>query len=235
MMDTKWSAIPYYFGRYNSNFERYLREDFSAEIIKSSGGTLGSILSAAYISAPRLLIGGDCFTALPVIFSHRDEIENVYWFDAHGDFHDEISTSSGFLGGMPFAALTGYSCDRLLKFLGESPINPTKCKHVGGRSWDVGEKERIQAVGVELLDAPPFEINSPCHIHIDVDCFDAEEVPNVTHLESGGLQISVVDDFLQRNAGWITSVTVSAWKVETKPPESCIRLLQNFVKLQARH
>jgi arginase family enzyme len=234
MTETKWSAIPYYFGRYNAVFERYLRDDFSAEIIKSSGGTLGSILVVAYNSAPRLLIGGDCFTALPVIFSHRNKIENVYWFDAHGDFHDETSTSSGFLGGMPFAALTGYSCERLLKLLGESPISPTKCKHVGGRSWDVGEKERIQAAGVVLLDTPPLELNAPSHIHIDVDCFNTKEVPNVTHLESGGLSISVVDAFLQRNAGWITSMTVSAWKVETKPPEGCIQLLQNFVKLQEK-
>lgn len=234
-MDIKWSAIPYYFGRYNSDFEQYLKDDFSAEIIKSSIGTLGSILSVAYQSAPRLLIGGDCFTALPVIFSHRDEIENVYWFDAHGDFHDETSTSSGFLGGMPFAALTGYSCDRLLKLLGESPINPAKCKHIGGRSWDVGEKDRIQAAGVELLDVPPFEINTRSHIHIDVDCFNVTEVPNSTHPEPNGLSVSVVDDFLQKNANWITSITVSAWKIETKPPESCIRLLRNFVELHAEH
>ena len=229
-MEPMWSAIPYYFGRYNADFEQYLRDDFSAEIIRSSGGTLGAILAAATKSAPRFLIGGDCFTALPVIFSHRNEIENVYWFDAHGDFHDEVSTSTGFLGGMPLAALTGYACDRLLKFLGEYPIDPSRCRHIGGRAWDVGEKERILAAGVQLLDEPPLVINAPCHVHIDVDCFNPEAVPNVTHPEPGGLSISLVDDFLQSNARWITSMTVSAWQVETKPPENCIVLLQNFMK-----
>jgi arginase family enzyme len=136
---------------------------------------------------------------------------------------------------MPFAALTGYSCDRLLKFLGESPIDPTKCKHVGGRSWDVGEKERIQAAGVELLDTPPLELTTRSHVHIDVDCFTVAEVPNVTHPEPGGLSISVVDDFLQSNANWITSITVSAWRIETKPAESCVRLFQNFVKMRTMH
>jgi hypothetical protein len=228
-VDARWSTLPYYFGSYSPEFERYARKDFSATIIRSAGTGLGAALSAAHEAAPRFLIGGDCFTALPVIFAHRSEIESVYWFDAHGDFHDEVTTSTGFLGGMPFAALTGNSCSRLLEFLREAPVNPSLCKHVGGRAWDKGEKERMLASGVELLATPPAHLDAPSHIHIDVDCLDVAEVPNVTHPAPGGLSTASMAAFFETNADWITSVTVSAWIVGTRPPVACVRLLEGLI------
>jgi arginase len=229
-MDARWSTLPYYFGGYNPEFERYAREDLSATIIRSAGAGLGAALSAARAAAPRFLIGGDCFTALPVIFARRSEIENVYWFDAHGDFHDEVTTSTGFLGGMPFAALTGKACGHLLEFLGEDPMDPARCKHVGGRVWDEGEKEQMEVAGVELLLTPPSYLDRPSHIHIDVDFLNVTEVPNVTHPAPGGPSTANMAAFLETNADWITSVTVSAWIVGTKPPAACVHLLEHLIR-----
>lgn len=228
-MDASWSVLPYYFGRYDADFERLAREDFEATIIRSGGEGLGSGLLAAQRAAPRLLIGGDCFSALPVVSAHRDEIERVYWFDAHGDFHDEATTSTGFLGGMTFATLTGRACDRLLEILGADPVDPSRCTHVGGRAWDEDERERMLAAGVELLSAPPSRIESRSHVHIDVDCLDIDEVPNVTHPSPGGFSTSVVSSFLETNAALITSVSVSAWRVDTRPPAVLVHLLQDFL------
>lgn len=231
MIDVRCSAIPYYFGKYSEVFEQHLRKEFSAEIIKSSSEMLGSILLTAYKRAPRLLIGADCFTILPVVFAHRDEIDTIYWFDAHGDYDNIVTTTGGFPGGMPFAALTGHACDRLLDHLGADPIDPTKCKHVGGRAWEPEEKETMEAAGVELLESPPLKIAPNSHVHIDVDCFNLEEVPNVEYPERGGLSVESVESFLRRNVDCITSLTMSAWSIETKPPESCVHLIKNYMDL----
>ena len=160
-MDARWSVLPYYFGGHDLEFERHAREILSATIITSRGVGMGVALLAARATAPRLLIGGDCFTALPVVFAHRSKIEDIYWLDAHGDFHDEVTTTTGFLGGMPFAALTGGACGRLLEFLGEAPVDPARCKHVGGKAWDEGEKDRMVAAGVELLGYLPRRVDRP--------------------------------------------------------------------------
>ena len=221
--------MPYYFGAYSPELERHAREDLSAMIIRSAGPGLGAALFAAHEAAPRFLIGGDCFTALPVVFAHRAEIEDLYWFDAHGDFHDEVTTSSGFLGGMPFAALTGEGCGRLLDFLGEGPVDAARCAHVGGRDWDEGEKERMEAAGVKLLQSPPVRLDKPSHIHIDVDALDVTEVPNVTHPAPGGLSSSALASFVETNADWITSVSVSSWIVGTEPSAACVDMLRRVI------
>lgn len=229
-MNAHWSALPYYFGGYDPEFEHHAREDVSATIIRTSGVGMGAALLAAQTVAPRFLLGGDCFTALPVIFAHRSQIEDVYWFDAHGDFHDEVTTSTGFLGGMPFAALTGAACGRLLEYLGQAPIDPVCCTHVGGTAWDEGEKERMEAAGVRVLDSLPPRLGKASHIHIDVDVLDVRAVPNVTHPVPGGFPTASMVRFVETNADWITSVTVSAWIVGTKPPAACVQLLDRIVR-----
>lgn len=227
MMHT-WDTLPYYFGRHSARLEANAEQYGSERVVRSAGPGLGAALLAAREAAPRLLVGGDCFTALPVVFAHRDEIEHVYWFDAHGDFNDETTTNTGFLGGMPFAALSGHALPRLLEHLGETPIDAGACTHVAGRSWDEGERERALAAGVEVIDRPPSRMPVPSHVHIDVDCFDLAEVPNVTHPEPGGLPVAEVARFLAENADLVTSVSVSAWRIETPPPRAVIQLLRGI-------
>jgi len=83
---------------------------------------------------------------------------------------------------------------------------------------------------VELLLTPPPYLDRPSHIHIDVDFLDVTEVPNVTHPAPGGLSTATMAAFLETNADWITSVTVSAWIVGTKPPAACVHLLEHLIR-----
>lgn len=224
----KICCAPYYFGRYSPEFERHARDKFCARIIRGRCENLGSVLKAIYSSASLFVIGGDCFTALPVIFRHESMIQRVYWIDAHGDYNSEATTSTGFLGGMALAALTGQACERLPTLLGHQPISPTRCTHVGGRAWDPLEKERMRAKGINLLHSPPSHIPPNSHVHIDVDAFDLAQVRDVTHPSPGGMSVGCLDGFLARNAHAIASLTVSAWRVDAEPPAVLAQLFNQW-------
>ncbi|MCY2987806.1 MAG: hypothetical protein NTY19_08085 [Planctomycetota bacterium] len=124
---------------------------------------------------------------------------------------------------MPLAALTGRACDRLVALLGKVASRPRECVHVGGRDWDTGERERTQAAGIRVLRSPPRRIPRASHVHIDVDCLHRlADVPNVTHPSRGGIPARDLEGFLLSNAMRITSLSLSAWRVETEPPRAVI-------------
>jgi arginase len=227
-------CAPYYFGKYSAKFEEYARRHFAAAIIRAERENLGSVATAIYHHVPRLVIGGDCFTALPCVLAHRAEIQCIYWFDAHGDFNDEVTTASGFLGGMPLAALRGLACDRLLALFGKVVFPSGKCIHVGGRAFDLLEKHRMRAAGIGLRRSLPTRLVANSHVHLDVDVLRLADAPNVTHPTRGGIRARDLERFLLANADRIVSLSVSAWRVETEPPPAVVRMLNRFLEYFTR-
>jgi arginase len=224
------ACAPYYFGKHSAEFERHVRHAFGARMIRAGRENLGTVLRAIYDHKPRIVIGGDCFTAVAAILAQRRYVRHVIWLDAHGDYNDETSTCSGFLGGMPLAALVGQACDRLLALLERVAFPPGKCTHVGGRDWDLDEQKRMLAAGIRLLPHLPRRIPVGSHVHLDVDVLRTVDAPNVTHPSDGGIAADDLERWLIAHARRIWSLSVSAWRVETPPPPAVVRLLNRFVE-----
>lgn len=89
-----------------------------------------------------LVLEGDCTHAVGAIGRLAQARGNpgVVWFDAHGDLHTMETTTSGFLGGMPYAVALGWDLEdwRLAAGL-ELPVRPEAAVLVGGCDLDEAE------------------------------------------------------------------------------------------------
>lgn len=160
-----------------------------AQVLNSPLGTSGeawpdlarlyrSVVSAvAESSQPLAVLSGDCLTSLAVLagLQQREVHPGLVWFDAHGDFHTESTTTSGDLGGMPLAKAVGRGDLTLTSALELEPLAEDDVLLVDARDLDPaevvaldGSQVRRAALG-EVADALP---SGPVHVHIDLDVID---------------------------------------------------------------
>jgi arginase len=80
--------------------------------------------AVAASAAPPVVLSGDCVASLAVIagLQRRGIRPGLVWFDAHGDFHTEATTLSGYLGGLPLAKAVGRGDLTLPAALGMTPL-----------------------------------------------------------------------------------------------------------------
>lgn len=94
-----------------------------------------------------LVLEGDCTHAVGAIggLAQTGEKPGVVWFDAHGDLHTMQTTTSGFLGGMPYAVALGWDLQdwRLAAGL-EPPLRPEAAVLVGGCDLDPAERAALE-------------------------------------------------------------------------------------------
>jgi len=130
-----------------------------------------------------VLIFARCATAmasLPVVMArHPDAV--VVWLDAHGDLNTPTTSETGFLGGMPLAAVLG---------LWESGFGAgLLCSQLilaGARSLDDAEKNLIHSRDLTVLTLVDKETDlevlarktagRKVFIHLDADVFDPSQV-----------------------------------------------------------
>ena len=137
-----------------------------------------------------LALLGECTLAPGVVAGLQREHPDlaVVWIDAHGDLNTPETTPSGFLGGMPFAALLGW-CHPQLR-----PGDPVPERHaalVGARDLDPGEEAALEASSIVRADSaaealaalPP---HAPLYVHVDGDVLDPSEAPGVDFPAPGG-------------------------------------------------
>jgi arginase family enzyme len=108
---------------------------------------------------PPVVLSGDCVASLAVIagLQQRGIRPGLVWFDAHGDFHTEATTSSGYLGGLPLAKAVGRG-DLTLEAGGRQPP-ASGCGHArrAGRSGPAPALTAGQAHGRPLAeDVGPY-------------------------------------------------------------------------------
>jgi arginase len=125
-----------------------------------------------------VVLSGDCVTALAVLAGvQRSGIDAALaWFDAHGDFHTEQTTTSGYLGGLPLAKAVGRGDQSLPQGLGLTPLGEDRVLLVDARDLDPPEvaalsASQVRRAGVESVgQALP---DGPLHLHVDLDVFDS--------------------------------------------------------------
>lgn len=144
-----------------------------------------------------LVLEGDCTHAVGAIGGLAQATGNagVVWFDAHGDLNTMETTTSGFLGGMPYAVALGWDLDdwRLAAGL-EPPVRAEAAALIGASDLDAAEVEALQRHPIAQVDAtamtqpgvteriqatlrPRANEASAWYLHIDLDVGGPEESP----------------------------------------------------------
>ncbi len=103
-----------------------------------------------------LVLEGDCTHAVGAIggLAQAKGSPGVVWFDAHGDLNTMETTTSGFLGGLPYAVALGWDLDdwRLAAGL-EQPVRPEAAVLIGASDLDPAEIEALQLYPILRMDA----------------------------------------------------------------------------------
>src|SRR5215471_5010645 len=103
-----------------------------------------------------LVLEGDCTHAIGAIggLAQASGSPGVVWFDAHGDLNTMETTTSGFLGGLPYAVALGWDLDdwRLAAGL-EQPVRPEAAALIGASDLDPPEVEALQHHPILQIDA----------------------------------------------------------------------------------
>ncbi|WP_231494618.1 MULTISPECIES: arginase [Bordetella] len=156
-----------------------------------------------------VLMGGDHCLAIGSISAVARHCQSagkplrVLWFDAHADFNTHAHTPSGNMHGMPVACLCGHGPAALTALAGHAPaLQPDWIRQIGIRSVDEGEKQLIDAAGIQVYDmrtidelgmravieAALGDLAPGTHLHVsfDVDFLDPEIAPAVATSIPGG-------------------------------------------------
>ena len=138
-----------------------------------------------------MVLSGDCITPLAVLagLQQAGAHPTLVWFDAHGDFHTEQTTTSGYLGGLPLAKAIGRGEMTLPKALGLTRPVEDDALLVDGRDLDPAEVDALAASRVRRVavrDAAGALPKGPVHIHIDLDVFDPQLLPGLRFPASNG-------------------------------------------------
>ena len=138
-----------------------------------------------------LVFANDCTSCLGMVKGLERKAPVVLWYDSHGDFNTPETTPSGFLGGMPLAALVGRGNQHLMRGIELQPINESDVIVTDVRNLDPEEGDMLRASNVtiyETLDALQLaELpDRPLYIHFDTDVVDCAEMPAMSYPEPGG-------------------------------------------------
>ena len=138
-----------------------------------------------------VIFANDCTSCLGVVKGLADQAPAILWYDSHGDFNTPETSPSGFLGGMPLAALVGRGNQHLMRGLELAPLPESDVIISDVRNLDPEEGEMLRASGVtihetleslRLAELP----DKPLYIHFDTDIVDCAEMPAMSYPEPDG-------------------------------------------------
>ena len=178
-------------------------------------------LAAAIAARPDkipLVFANDCTSCLGMVKGLERQSPVVLWYDSHGDFNTPETTPSGFLGGMPLAALVGRGNQHLMRGLELQPIDESDVIITDVRNLDPEEGDMLRASDVtiyETLGALHLAVlpARPLYIHFDADVVDCAEMPAMSYPEPGGPSLQESVESLQhvRARGTVAGALFSLW------------------------
>jgi arginase len=154
--------------------------------------------AVAAAPAPPVVLTGDCVASLAVIagLQRRGTEPGLVWFDAHGDFHTEATTTSGYLGGLPLAKAVGRGELTLPGALGMTPLPEDSVLLADGRDLDPPEATALARSGVlraRVGELATAELpDGPVIVHVDLDVIDPAELAGLRFPAPGGPSLQAV-------------------------------------------
>lgn len=152
-----------------------------------------------------VFLGGDHSIAVGTITGATwHEPAGVLWVDAHGDFHNFKSTSSGNIHGMALSILLGDGPPELVGVgRPQATLEPRDVVMVGIRSLDEGERQKLRDSGITIFTMRDIDERGmgviakealSClshrerlHVSLDIDALDPQASPGAGTLVPGGL------------------------------------------------
>lgn len=138
-----------------------------------------------------ITFGGDHSCAVgtwSAVAQHHDDF-GLIWIDAHMDAHTPETSPSGNPHGMPVASLLGYGDSRLTTILSKNPkIKPENIILIGIRSYEDGEAELLEKLGVKVLKIKTVKEQGFVNCMQDAyDYFEAKRLPFGISIDLDGL------------------------------------------------
>lgn len=172
----------------------------------------------AHADKTPVVFANDCTSCLGMMKGLEAKSPAILWYDSHGDFNTPETTPSGFLGGMPLAALVGRGNQHLMRGLDLAPVAETDVIISDVRNLDPEEGLMLRGSGVTIyetlaaLDAAPLP-DKPLYIHFDTDVVDCAEMPAMSYPEPDGPSLAESIASLKNalSHGDIAGVLFSLW------------------------
>ncbi|MFE3177734.1 arginase family protein [Amycolatopsis sp. NPDC059090] len=161
--------------------------------------------TVAHTARP-LVLSGDCPTSRAAVAAlqqrHRDLA--VLWLDAHGDFNTPAISTSGYIGGMALAMLTGRTSGLFDDTLGLRPVPDTSVVLADARDLDPAERDSLAASQVHRIPADPAAIAAalgrlgpvPVYLHLDIDVIDSADLSGARFPSGPGPSLAQIEDCL---------------------------------------
>jgi arginase len=153
-----------------------------------------------------LILAGDCLTAVGVLAGLQRRCENlaIVWLDAHGDFNNLQTTTSGYLAGMALAMLTGHCPRPFCEPLALRPVPDRNVVLADARDLDPAERDALNASQIEHVAVSPHAIQAALarlrahaiYLHIDVDVINGAELPGLRFPTGGGPNLDTIEQTL---------------------------------------
>lgn len=189
----------------------------SADPVIAVNCSLAEVIATHRDRTP-LIFASDCTSALGALKGLEHHNPAVLWYDAHGDFNTPETTPSGFLGGMPLAALVGRGNDHLMQGVGLTPLAESDVIISDARDLDPEESVMLRQSKVRHLSNVSDLLTTvlpakPLYVHMDVDVVDPSEMPAMNYPAPGGPSLEQVAATLARVAreGRVAGILFSLW------------------------
>ncbi len=178
-------------------------------------------LAAAIRACPDkvpVVFANDCTSCLGMVKGLESKSPAILWYDSHGDFNTPETTPSGFLGGMPLAAMVGRGNQHLMRGVELAPVAESDVIVTDVRNLDPEEGVMLRGSDVTIFDTlqalSEADLPSqPIYVHFDTDVVDCADIPALSYPEPGGPSldesIASLRDVMRR--GDIAGVLFSLW------------------------
>ncbi len=168
-----------------------IEPDFAAaDPVVAVNRALAAVIQAQAPKIP-VVFANDCTSCLGMVKGLEAQAPAILWYDSHGDFNTPETTPSGFLGGMPLAALVGRGNQHLMRGVDLQPVAEADVIVTDVRNLDPEEGIMLRESDVTIIESlddlkPAALPDRPLYLHFDTDVVDCAEMPAMSYPEPGG-------------------------------------------------
>jgi arginase len=142
-----------------------------------------------------IVFASDCTSCLGMVKGLESHHPAILWYDSHGDFNTPETSPSGFLGGMPLAAMVGRGNEHLIQGMELNSVSESDVIVTDVRNLDPEEGEMMRSSDVVIYENVNDLLTAtlpdkPIYIHFDTDVVDSTDMPAMNYPEPNGPSIA---------------------------------------------